>query len=96
MLDPSHPLVKLSKVIDWDQLDESFWENYCADKGRHAISTRLMVALHYFKYTFDLSDEDVLLGWVENPYWQYFSGMKYSLRMVGQFFTDILELLHWP
>ena len=36
-----------------------------------------MVALHYFKYTFDLRDEDVLLGWVENPYWQYFSGMKY-------------------
>lgn len=77
MINPSHPLVKLSKVVDWEQLDESFGENYCADKGRPAISTRLMVALHYFKYTFDLSDEDVLLGWVENPYWQYFSGMKY-------------------
>jgi IS5 family transposase len=36
-----------------------------------------MISLHYFKYTFDLSDDDVLLGWVENPYWQYFSGMKY-------------------
>ena len=36
-----------------------------------------MVSLHYFKYTFDLSDDDVLYGWVENPYWQYFSGMKY-------------------
>jgi IS5 family transposase len=36
-----------------------------------------MVALHYLKYTFDLSDEDVVEGWVENPYWQFFSGMKY-------------------
>lgn len=36
-----------------------------------------MIALHYFKYTFDLSDEDVLGGWVEKPYWQYFSGMKH-------------------
>ena len=41
-----------------------------------AVSTRLMVALHYLKYTYNLSDEDVVEGWVENPYWQYFSGMK--------------------
>lgn len=36
-----------------------------------------MVALNYLKYTHDLSDEDVVQGWVENPYWQYMSGMKY-------------------
>ena len=35
------------------------------------------MALHYLKYTFDLSDDDVLLSWVKNPYWQYFSGIKY-------------------
>ena len=29
------------------------------------------------KYQTDLSDEDVLAGWVENPYWQHFSGMRY-------------------
>jgi IS5 family transposase len=36
-----------------------------------------MVALHYLKYRHDLSDEDVVACWVENPYWQHFSGMKY-------------------
>ena len=36
-----------------------------------------MVALHYLKFTFDLSDEDVVAGWVENPYWQVLSGMKH-------------------
>lgn len=77
MIDSSHPLVKLSAVVDWESLDETFGESYNPGKGRPAISTRLMVALHYFKYTFDLSDDDVLYGWVENPYWQYFSGMKY-------------------
>ncbi len=70
-------LVKLSKTIDWEKLDEAFGKSYCVDNGRPAISSRLMVSLHYLKYTFDLSDEDVLLGWIENPYWQYFSGMKY-------------------
>jgi len=36
-----------------------------------------MVALHYLKYQQDLSDEDVVAMWVENPYWQHFSGMRY-------------------
>lgn len=77
MINPSHSLVKLSKTIDWDKLDEVFGKSYCIDNGRPAISTRLMVSLHYLKYTFNLSDEDVPDSWVENPYWQYFSGMKY-------------------
>ncbi len=77
MINPSHSLVKLSKTIDWGKLDELLGKSYCIDNGRPAISTRLMISLHYLKYTFDLSDEDVLDGWVENPYWQYFSGMKY-------------------
>ena len=77
MINPSHSLVKLSKVVNWDQLEKTFGETFCPDAGRPAISTRLMVALHYLKYTHSLSDEDVVEGWVENPYWQYFSGMKY-------------------
>jgi IS5 family transposase len=36
-----------------------------------------MVALHYLKYTHDLSNGAVLRGRVENPCWQYLSGMKY-------------------
>jgi transposase, IS5 family len=36
-----------------------------------------MVSLHYLKYTHDLSDEAVLRGWVENPYWQYLCGMEF-------------------
>jgi IS5 family transposase len=36
-----------------------------------------MVSLHYLKYTHDLSDEAVVRGWVENPYWQYLSGMEH-------------------
>ena len=77
IIDLRHSLVKLAKAVDWDRLDEVFGSTYCPDNGRPAISTRLMVALHYFKYTHNLSDDDVVSGWAENPYWQYFSGMKY-------------------
>ena len=77
MINPGHPRVKLSKAVDWKRLEEVFGETYCPDNGRPAISTRLMVALQYLKYTYDLSDEDVVQGWLENPYWQYLSGMKF-------------------
>ncbi len=36
-----------------------------------------MVALHYLKYRYDLSDDVVLAQWVENPYWQHFCGMQF-------------------
>ena len=72
-----HALVELSKAVNWERLEETFGATYCDDNGRPGISTRLMVALHYLKYTFNLSDGDVVDGWVENPYWQYLSGRKW-------------------
>jgi transposase, IS5 family len=77
IIGPSHSLAKLAKVVDWDRLEEVFRSTFCPDNGRAAISTRLMVALHYLKYTPNLSDTHVVEAWVENPCWQHFSGMKY-------------------
>jgi IS5 family transposase len=77
LVDLDHALVKVARVVDWGRLEELFGQTYCPDVGRPGVSTRLMVALHYLKYTFNLSDEDVVEGWVENPYWQYLSGMKW-------------------
>ena len=77
IVDFSHPLVRLGKEVDWARLAGVFGETYCEDNGRPASSTRLMVALQYLKYTYDLSDEQVCDGWVENPYWQSFGGNQY-------------------
>lgn len=77
IIDTNHSLAKLADVVDWDQLDKAFGATFCPDNGRPAISTRLMVALHYLKYTYNLSDDDVVAAWIENPYYQYFSGMKW-------------------
>jgi IS5 family transposase len=33
-----------------------------------------MVGLEYLKYTYNLSDEELVMRWLENPYWQYFCG----------------------
>ncbi len=77
LLNERHSLVRLARQIDWRSFDEHFGTYYSEGTGRPATSTRLMVSLHYLKYTHDLSDEAVLRGWVENPYWQYLSGMEF-------------------
>ena len=35
-----------------------------------------MVGLQYLKHTYDLSDEETVARWVENPYWQVFCGFE--------------------
>jgi len=77
IIDMNHPLVRLGGEVDWGRLEGLFGETYCEDNGRPATNTRLLVALHYLKYTFNLSDEDVVEAWVENPYWQHLSGREY-------------------
>lgn len=75
--DEGHALIKLSKTIQWSEFDKSFGGFYSEGQGRPAKPTRLMVGLHYLKHAFDLSDEEVVSQWLENPYWQYFCGGEY-------------------
>jgi len=77
LIDMSHPLVRLGLLMDWSSFEQTMGSTYHPSQGAPGISTRLMVALHYLKYQLDLSDEDVVAAWVENPYWQHFSGMRY-------------------
>jgi len=77
LIDMSHPLARLGVSIDWQSFEQTLGSTYHPSQGAPGISTRLMVALHYLKYQQDLSDEDVVAVWVENPYWQHFSGMRY-------------------
>ena len=74
LLDPRHELVLLANKIDWSGLEAGFVDTYHPDNGAPAKAIRLMVGLHYLKYTFNESDESVVARWVENPYWQYFCG----------------------
>lgn len=73
----THPLSRLSNSIGWSHFDESFGQLYSEGQGRPAKPTRLMVGLHYLKHAFDLSDEEVVGQWIENPYWQLFCGEEY-------------------
>jgi IS5 family transposase len=69
----SHELCILSKKIDWDSIEEDF-SFYYSEIGRPSVPIRRMIALLLLKHIYNLSDEAIVDRWMENPYWQYFSG----------------------
>ena len=77
LINLKHPLVKLADTIDWDRIHKVCGELFASGRGRPAVSPRLISGLLYLQYAFGLSDEDVVFGWVENPYWQVFTGEEY-------------------
>ena len=68
-----HPLYILANKVDWKGFEEAFKKHY-SDEGRPAKPIRLMVSLLMLKHIRNLSDESVVEQWMENVYYQYFSG----------------------
>ena len=75
-IDTSHELCQLTERIDWNKLEEEFKDFY-AQLGRPSIPIRKMVGLVVLKHLKNLSDENTVATWKENPYWQYFTGEVY-------------------
>ncbi len=76
ILNRRHELYRLSGIIEWEMFEQEFGKLY-ADEGRPGCPIRLMVGLTYLAHAFQLSDDEVVRRWVENPYYQYFCGEKY-------------------
>lgn len=77
LIDLRHPLVKLAQAVDWKSCEARFGGLYAAGIARPGHRLRLMVGLQLLKHTSNLSDEEVVAVWVENPYWQHFCGEQY-------------------
>jgi IS5 family transposase len=77
MIDLRHELCALAGKIDWTGLERKFGGLYAAGVGRPGHPIRLMVGLQLLKFIRNMSDEEIVATWVENPYWQYFCGEQY-------------------
>jgi transposase, IS5 family len=75
-LDKGHALYPLANSLNWDYLVSSFGPYYVENNGRSGIPIRVIAGLHYLKYLENESDESVVENFCENPYWQYFGGLK--------------------
>jgi Transposase domain (DUF772) len=93
LVDNNHPLVKLGSRINWTAFDEHLAPTYHDKMGAPGIDTRLMVALHYLKYQHDLSDEAVVAGWAENPYWQHWFQVRSAPLLKDGIPTNAVPLI---
>jgi IS5 family transposase len=86
-----HELVRLAQTIDWDGLDAFAAERF-SPVGRPGVGTRFMMGLLLLKAIYGLSDEAVCDRWVENPYFQYFTGEAFFAHA---FPHERSDLSHW-
>jgi IS5 family transposase len=91
IIDMKHELVRLAEKIDWDWIDGEIAPLF-SDKGRPGIETRFAIGLLLLKHIHGLSDEDVCARWVENPYFQHFTGEEFFRHA---FPHERSDLSHW-
>ena len=73
MLDTNDPLIVLADNYPWSKL-ETYLQQFYTGIGRPPKPIRLMVGLLLLKQLENLSDEDLMLQYKRNPYFQYFCG----------------------
>lgn len=76
LINLGHPLVKLAQEISWDKMESEF-ENLYSHQGRPSIPIRKIAGMLLLKEMFKESDESVVERWIENAYWQYFTGEEF-------------------
>lgn len=91
ILNPRHTLVHLAEEIPWDEFEQEFADLY-SHTGTPAKPIRLMVSLLILKQLKNLGDETIIKEWVQNPYFQYFSG--YS-EFAWEIPCDPSDLVHF-
>jgi IS5 family transposase len=75
MLDTNDPLIVLADNFPWSKVEAEL-SQYYSGIGRPPKPIRLMVGLLLLKQLENLSDENVVLQWKRNPYYQYFCGFE--------------------
>ena len=68
-----HPLVKLAHEISWEKMEQEFAKLF-SEQGRPSVAIRKIAGMLLLKEMFKESDETVVERWMENAYWQYFTG----------------------
>ena len=90
MLDSNDPLIALADNFPWSKI-ESELSKYYTGIGRPPKPIRLMVGLLLLKQLENLSDENMILQWKRNPYYQYFCGFNEYTPSVPCHSTELVK-----
>lgn len=90
-LSDSNRWLKLAEMIPWEKIDSVYSQNFSPNSGRYALDSRLVCGLFIVKYLKNLTDEETIREYEENPYIQAFCGKihfskesEFSLSMLSE------------
>lgn len=90
-LNHQHPLYLLANRIDWSVFEKAFSKHYSAKMGKPSKPIWLMVSLLILKQLRNHSDENLVVAWSENLYYQYFGGEQYFIAKEPCSSTELVE-----
>lgn len=76
-LDHVNRWLRLAEAMPWEKLDGLYGNYFAKDHGRPAKDSRLIAGLLTVKLVKNLSDEEAVREFMENPYIQAFCGAEY-------------------
>jgi IS5 family transposase len=91
IINMKHALVVLADKIDWTWLDAELAGCF-SDQGRPAEPVRFMIGMFLLKHTYELSDEQIWDRWLQDPYFQYFTGEEFFQH---QLVHERSGMSHW-
>ncbi len=68
--------VKLGEKMPWDRIDEEHLKNIDLKYGKPKISSRIVFGACFICSDENITDEHTVQAIAENPYMQYFLGLK--------------------
>ena len=75
-LSPNNRWVKLSQTVPWDALAAIYMRSMDSSIGRTGVSPQVIIGAMIIKHKQKLSDDETIDTISENPYMQYFLGLK--------------------
>lgn len=75
-LDPNNRWARLANQIPWEEFRKIYHKTLTQDHGRPAKDARLVIGAMIIKHKKGLPDEEVIPEIQENPFMQYFVGLK--------------------
>lgn len=75
-LDKENRWVKLAALVPWDELATVYCRRLRDDSGRPSVDVRIVIAAIIIKHKLKLDDRGTIQAIKENPYLQFFCGLK--------------------
>lgn len=75
-LDPNNRWIQLGALLPWDRMVGVYARRFSPNMGAGAVNPRWVIGAFIIKHKLRLSDQETLLSISENPYMQFFLGLK--------------------